>query len=295
MYFFLILGFKKPIVGAKTPQKQQPKLEISEKVKSILNVGAKVSAETKKNQTFTLFEHGVQVVRNEQLIALLPQIRADMHAEMLRMPEYKNVAKMLAENTDFVLGKKYFFPKLKIIIFFYIGGFAAFGTSSSVHNTTVRDLREWCFNALSKPLSTFSAEINKKRVSENLEPVEFCAQSVIDRFMFRRKGKETASETFHRDVGIFCDEFRQMPHFVFGIYFFFKFFFLNFLTLFFYKVDGSILTLKINFFLAFLAQQICNVEKMIQLDLQKSNQTSWRKTNCKPHQLWCESGKIFFI
>lgn len=109
MYFFLILGFKKRIVGAKTPQKQQPKLEISEKVQSILNVGAKVSAETKKNQTFTLFEHGVQVVRNEQLIALLPQIRADMNAEMLRMPEYKNVVKMLAENTDFVLGKKYFF------------------------------------------------------------------------------------------------------------------------------------------------------------------------------------------
>lgn len=46
--------------------------------------------------------------------------------------------------------------------------------------------------------------------------------------MFRRKGKETASETFHRDVGIFCDEFRQMPHFVFGIYFFFKNFFLKF-------------------------------------------------------------------
>lgn len=114
---------------------------------------------------------------------------------------------------------KNIFSKVKNNNNFYIGGFAAFGTSSSVHNTTVRNLREWCFNALSEPLSTFSADINKKRVSENLEPVEFCAQSVIDRFMFRRKGKETASETFHRDVGIFCDEFRQMPHFVFGIFF----------------------------------------------------------------------------
>ena len=74
---------------------------------------------------------------------------------------------------------------------FVLGGFGAFGTPSSVHNETARNLREWCLNALAEPLRKFGAVINQQRVSNGQQSVEFSAQSIIDRFMFRRAGRET--------------------------------------------------------------------------------------------------------
>lgn len=66
--------------------------KISPKVQEIIDVAARVPSSIAVAQNYTLAEHGVQVVHNQQLVDLLPSLRAKMNAEMLKMPEYKNVA-----------------------------------------------------------------------------------------------------------------------------------------------------------------------------------------------------------
>lgn len=110
---------------AQTKNKKQQS-EIREKVKNIVTAAQKISQQTHETQSYNLWQHGVEVLENAELVALLPEMQKRFREMMLTMPEFKNVSEMNSEKSDFVLG-----------------GFGAFGTPSSVHNNTSRDLREW--------------------------------------------------------------------------------------------------------------------------------------------------------
>lgn len=73
---------------------------------------------------------------------------------------------------------------------FVMGGFSALGNSASFHNPLVRRLRSE-LHALVRPLMT---ELSR------LEGHEFKLEQLIDRMMYRPRGKVPSAETWHKDI-----------------------------------------------------------------------------------------------